>query len=427
MNAHDSHWLRGELLARGLCESPLELADIVIVNTCSVREKPQQKVFSTLGRIRQACAGRALVAIAGCVAQQLGRQFLRQFPEVRLAVGPDGLPQAPSAIIHLLERQDDRISLLDFSAEYCERETRAAPDGRPTAYVNIMQGCDNFCAYCIVPFTRGRQKSRQSEAIIQECRTNLEAGSREISLLGQNVNAYGRDRGEAMGFSALLHEIAALPGLARLRYITPHPADMTEQDIENFGAMPQLSPRLHLPAQSGSDSVLKRMRRRYGRDDYLGLVKKLRTARPDLALSTDLIVGFPGESERDFEATLDLVRQCDFMSSFSFCYSDRPGTRSALFEDKVPREVSLARLARLQELQEELSRNWLLTRVGQKTSLLIEGPSPRQPGGAQSWQGRDPYGAIAHVRLSGEADRTGQIINARIIAAKRHSLIAEAT
>lgn len=427
MNAHDSDWLRRELLARGLCETSLDEADIVIVNTCSVREKPQQKVFSTLGRIRQTSGGRALVAIAGCVAQQIGRQFFRQFPEVRLAVGTDGLHQAPAAIMHLLECPDERISLLDFSPDYLERESKGAPDGNPAAYVNIMQGCDNFCAYCIVPFTRGRQKSRQSEAIIRECQDNLAAGSREITLLGQNVNAYGRDSGGDMDFSGLLHRIAELPGLARLRYVTPHPADMTCQDIGDFAEMPQLCPRLHLPAQSGSDTVLKRMRRRYGRSDYLRLVEKLWQARPDLALSTDLIVGFPGESERDFEDTLDLVRQCSFMSSFSFCYSDRPGTSSALFADKVPREASLERLGRLQELQDDLSRKWLLSRVGQKTSILVEGPSPRQPENGRSWQGRDPYGAIVHLCLPDDADRTGQIIHASIIAAKRHSLIGEAT
>lgn len=423
MNVHDSDWLRGELLALGLEERPLEEADIIILNTCSVREKPQQKVLSAIGRARQATDGRAMIVVAGCVAQQMGEQFFRQFTEVRLIVGPDGLANAPAAICRIAANPDERDSLLAFSPAYQERPSNALPSGAPAAFVNIMQGCDNFCSYCIVPFTRGRQKSRDTKAIIRECRDNLAAGSREITLLGQNVNAFGRGTGES--FSELVHLIAALPGLARLRYVTAHPRDMTAEDIEDFGRVSSLCPRLHLPVQSGSDSVLKRMRRRYDRSYYLGLVEKLRKARPDLALSTDIIVGFPGETEKDFEDTLDLVRQCGFMTSFSFCYSDRPGTRSALFPDKVPHEVSRERLTRLQQLQEELSADWLSRRVGSLTSLLVEGQSPRQKGAGVSWQGRDPYGAIVHINMPSGQDLTGVMLQAHIVYSKKHSLVGE--
>ena len=262
-----------------------------------------------------------------------------------------------------------------------------------------MQGCDNFCAYCIVPFTRGRQKSRGSAAIIDECKALLDNGAREITLLGQNVNAFGQDKsGDGTSFAALLRKVAALPGLERLRYVTPHPKDMGPEDIDAFTELPQLCPRLHLPMQAGSDAVLARMKRRYDSAAFLDLVERLRKARPDLALSTDLIVGFPGESEQDFQDTLRMMRASNFMSSFSFCYSDRPGTRASLFLDKIPAEVAQDRLLRLQALQDELGANWLRHRVGDETTLLIENPSPKESQGPEpSWQGRDPYGAPVHV------------------------------
>ena len=307
MNVHDSQWLARALTARGLVESTLEEARVIVVNTCSVREKPEQKVMSTLGRIRQLRAGEShlLVAVTGCVAQQLGAEFFEREPLVRLVAGSDGIASAPAAIERLLEEPDLRLSLLDFSSHYIEREAGVEGPCGPMAHVNIMQGCDNFCAYCIVPFTRGRQKSRLSAAILAECRQRLAQGAREICLLGQNVNAFGRDsHGDGLSFARLLRQVAALPGLERLRFVTPHPKDMAAEDVAAFADVPQLCPRLHLPLQAGSDAVLRRMGRRYDSADFLRLVEALRAARPDLALSTDLIVGFPGESEADFQATL---------------------------------------------------------------------------------------------------------------------------
>jgi len=431
MNVHDSHWLGRALSARGFFEAPLEDAQVVVVNTCSVREKPEQKVMSTLGRIRQLSGGNpaVLVCVAGCVAQQLGESLFEKESQVRLVAGSDGIGNAPQAIERLLENPAQRLSLLDITSQYVEREATTEPGvvNGAVAYANIMQGCDNFCAYCIVPFTRGRQKSRGSAAIIDECKALLDNGAREITLLGQNVNAFGQDKsGDGTSFAALLRKVAALPGLERLRYVTPHPKDMGPEDIAAFTELPQLCPRLHLPMQAGSDAVLARMKRRYDSAAFLDLVERLRKARPDLALSTDLIVGFPGESEQDFQDTLRMMRASNFMSSFSFCYSDRPGTRASLFLDKIPAEVAQDRLLRLQALQDELGANWLRHRVGDETTLLIENPSPKESQGPEpSWQGRDPYGAPVHVELPPMTDHTGRMVRVRISQAKKHSLMAQ--
>lgn len=445
MNVNDSGWLQAALGARSFASVPLDEAEVVIINTCSVREKPEQKLISALGRVRQATGddSRVLVAVAGCVAQQLGASLFDRSAQVRLVIGSDSMAQAPQAIEHLLKEPEARLELCAFSEAFPEREAVPQNSESPTALVTIMQGCDNFCAYCIVPFTRGRQKSRASDAILEECSRRIAQGAREITLLGQNVNAYGQDKtGDGTSFFKLLSQVAALPGLERLRYVTPHPKDMTPEDVAAFASLKNLCPRLHLPLQAGSDAVLARMRRRYNSQDFLRLVSDLRSARPDLALSTDLIVGFPGESESDFQVTLEMMEACGFMSSFSFCYSDRPGTAASRFADKVAQDVQRERLQRLQALQESLGQRWLKARAGQLTTLLIEGKSPRQETAAprldgqgiagssalpqpEDWQGRDPYGVPVHVSLEGASDHTGKLIPVRIKAAKRHSLMAE--
>ena len=441
MNVHDSAWLGAALEARGFARAELADAEVVIINTCSVREKPEQKVLTALGRVRQATGGDAgvLVAVAGCVAQQLGAELFDRSPQVRLVAGSDGIAQAPQAIERLLAEPEARLTLCAFSEGFPEKEAAPRRSAGPSALVTIMQGCDNFCAYCIVPFTRGRQKSRATSAILEECRQRLDEGAVEITLLGQNVNAFGRDRtGDGTSFFRLLEQVAALPGLRRLRYVTPHPKDMGPGDVAAFGSLATLCPRLHLPLQAGSDAVLQRMRRRYDSAGFLRLVEGLRSARPDIALSTDLIVGFPGETESDFQATLDMMEACGFMSSFSFCYSDRPGAAAARFPDKVAPEVQHERLLRLQALQDRLGQRWLDGRVGQATTLLIEGKSPRQepapttqadapdaaPGAPhEDWQGRDPYGVPVHVPLPARCDHTGRLVAVDVVAAKRHSLV----
>ncbi|MDR2573315.1 MAG: tRNA (N6-isopentenyl adenosine(37)-C2)-methylthiotransferase MiaB [Desulfovibrio sp.] len=427
MNANDSRWLALSLEARGFARAEAVEAQVVVINTCSVREKPEQKVIAALNDVRRLTRANpdVLVVVAGCVAQQLGEALFSAGDQVRLLIGSDGLAHAPEAIERLLAEPELKLALLDF-VDSCEERAPVSGASGPVAQVNIMQGCDNFCAYCIVPFTRGRQKSRPSSAVLEECRARLEEGAREICLLGQNVNAYGRDKhGDGTSFAGLLARVAALPGLARLRYVTPHPKDMSSEDVAAFGTLACLCPRLHLPVQSGSDAVLTRMGRKYGRRDFFNLVERLRKARPDIALGTDIIVGFPGESEKDFEDTLDMIKTCEFVSSFSFCYSDRPGARAALFPDKTAPAVSRERLARLQVMQDALTQRLLEERVGRKTDILIEGRSRRQNSGETSWQGRDPYGVPVHLVLSGDTDYTGKMAPVLITQAKKHTLMAQ--
>ena len=439
MNVNDSGWLARALTRRGFTEVAPELARVHILNTCSVREKPEQKVYSALGRVRQVSAGKAdaFAVVAGCVAQQIGSGFFRRFPQVRLVVGGDGLAMAPGAIDRLCAERDLRMDLTDFSAAYPERDPEldgaAGFDGTaavgPVAYVNIMQGCNNFCTYCIVPYTRGRQKSRSADAVLDECRALLDQGAKEIVLLGQNVNAYGQDGGSDTDFPRLLHKVAALPGLWRLRFVTPHPKDFSQDTVRAFAELPVLASNLHLPVQSGSDAVLARMNRKYGRDDYLRLVEALYQARPDLAISTDIIVGFPGETERDFQDTLSVMRAVSYAASFSFCYSDRPGAAACDLPDKIAPDVAALRLERLQAVQQELSQTRMAGLVGRRADVLLESPSPRPAGGSASWQGRDPWGNVVHVTLRNNdnhaPDRAGTTVAARITTAYKHSLVAE--
>lgn len=434
MNVNDSDWLARALRQKGFAEAALDSAGVIILNTCSVREKPEQKVYSALGRIRHETRRNpdAFVVVAGCVAQQLSTAFFEKFPQVRLVAGGDGLAATPDAIERLCAQPELKISLTDFSEIYPERPP-ALDNGPipPVAYVNIMQGCDNFCAYCIVPYTRGRQKSRATPAVLEECRALLEHGAREITLLGQNVNAFGQDSaGDGITFAQLLRRVAALPGLERLRFITPHPKDFSAEVIRAFGELENLCPRLHLPLQAGSDAVLKNMGRKYDRARYLQLVRDIRAARPDMAFSSDIIVGFPGETETDFQDTCSMLEDVGFMSSFSFCYSDRPGARAEMLPDKIPQEVKLERLSRLQAVQDALGQAWLRARTGQDATVLLEGLSRKTQDGdahTEQWQGRDPYGATVNVELPQGTGAVGRMLPVRITTAKRHTLLATQT
>ncbi|HWR02859.1 MAG TPA: tRNA (N6-isopentenyl adenosine(37)-C2)-methylthiotransferase MiaB [Humidesulfovibrio sp.] len=467
MNVGDSDWLARALVARGWRQAAEEDAWLFVVNTCSVRDKPEQKVYSELGRLAayQRKKPGLTAAVGGCVAQQIGRGFFDRFPFVRLVFGSDGIAGAPDALEQLAEDSKARIALLDFLAAYPEREDvlkplasapapapafdadAGEPDAGPAqAFVNIMQGCDNFCAYCIVPYTRGRQKSRAASAVLDECRTRVEQGAREITLLGQNVNSYGldpsrKDAGDAtgggVGFAELLRQVAAIPGLERLRFTTSHPKDIDPAVIRAFGELPNLCPSLHLPLQAGSDAVLKRMGRKYDRAKYLAIVAELRAARPDIALTTDLIVGFPGETEEDFQATLEMMERVRFESSFSFRYSDRPGVAAVRMTPKVEESVAQERLLRLQSLQNGITKESLKSLEGRETVVLLEAKSRRQDEGATSWRGRDEAGQVVNIRLDGCApdscggesgggrELAGLMVRARIVEAKNHSLIGE--
>jgi len=460
MNVGDSDWLARALIARGWRQVDERDAWLFVVNTCSVRDKPEQKVYSELGRLLTHQRGKPglTAAVGGCVAQQIGKGFFDRFPFVRLVFGSDGVAGAPDALDRLAEDPSARIALLDFLAAYPERQdvltpVAAAPafdadQGEPgagpatqkgQAFVNIMQGCDNFCAYCIVPYTRGRQKSRQPEAVLAECRQRVEQGAREITLLGQNVNSYGLDPsarggGAGVGFAGLLRQVAAIPGLLRLRFTTSHPKDIDPAVIRAFGELANLCPSLHLPLQAGSDAVLKRMGRKYDRARYLDIVRELRAARPELSLTTDLIVGFPGETEEDFAATLEMMERVRFESSFSFCYSDRPGVAAVRMTPKVEDAVSKARLLRLQSLQNSITKESLKSLEGHEAVVLLEAKSRRQDDGPSFWRGRDEAGRVVNLRLDDVSaagpeeaglELAGLLVRARIKEAKNHSLLGE--
>ncbi len=431
MNVNDSAWLERALVQRGFVKAPLHEATVVIVNTCSVREKPEQKVYNTLRKIYQETRNTAgaFAVVAGCVAQQIGSGFFEKFPQVRLVSGGDGLKDLPSSIVKLFAQPQLRISLVDFSESYPERDAAISSETTsPISYVNIMQGCDNYCAYCIVPYTRGPQKSRSAKAIIEECQSLITHGTREICLLGQNVNSYGQDStGDGTSFAELLYKLAALPGLERLRFVTPHPKDFSEDVIRAFGELKNLCPHVHLPLQAGSDAVLANMGRKYTRERFLYLVDELRKVRPDMSFASDIIVGFPGETEEDFLQTLEMLEKVNFRASFSFCYSDRPGTKASQLPVKVEQEVMLERLHRLQEKQDELSAQWLKTRVGEKTVLLLEDVSKKSESaeGEVFWQGRDPHGVTVNVSLPQGFGRSGLLLPVIITTAKRHTLVGE--
>lgn len=429
MNVSDSDWLDRSLKSAGFEKASAEDdAGIFIINTCSVREKPEQKVYSHLGRLKFFLEKNpsAFACVGGCVAQQVGRDFFQRFPYVRLVFGPDGLGMVPGALKRLEQDPALKISLLDFEDYYPEKPGNWPERMPPRAFVNIMQGCDNYCAYCVVPYTRGRQKSRSSREIINECRELIRLGVKEITLLGQNVNSFGRDKnGLEISFARLLRELNSIQGLKRLRFTTSHPKDMSSGVIKAFGELETLCPHLHLPLQSGSDKILKDMGRGYTTQKYLELVDSLRLVRPDITLSTDLIVGFPGESDEDFQLTLEMMNDVGFDSSFSFKYSDRPGVRAALMGPKISEEVKSARLDVLQKLQQEWTVKKLALRVGSSDLVLMDGPSKKQKAGVYSWQGRDGGGRVVNIDFHNREDLTGMILPVRFTRAKKHSLEGE--
>ncbi|MFZ5428084.1 MAG: tRNA (N6-isopentenyl adenosine(37)-C2)-methylthiotransferase MiaB [Thermodesulfobacteriota bacterium] len=429
MNAADSGWLGRSLVQMGWEEVPEDQARVYIVNTCSVRDKPEQKVYSLLGRIaaHQKRDPSMFCAVGGCVAQQVGSRLWNRFPFVRLVFGTDGISQAPQALARIAAQPKLRLSLLDFTESYEERDPALPAMSRsPQAFVNIMQGCDNYCAYCIVPYVRGRQKSRASAAVLEECRSLAASGVKDVTLLGQNVNSYGLDAGAETSFPQLLRAVAAIPGVERLRFTTSHPKDIADEVIAAFGELSNLAPALHLPVQSGSDAVLKRMGRKYTAAQYLSKVEALRRARPDIMLTTDIIVGFPGETEADFRATMDLIKAARFECSFSFMYCDRPGVASAKMEPKIPEEIKSWRLSELQALQNAQQEAMLENLTGSVAQVLVEGPGSFRDSDAPAWTGRDAAGRPVNFAAPASPDLAGQIVPVRITMAKKHSLRGEA-
>jgi tRNA-2-methylthio-N6-dimethylallyladenosine synthase len=414
MNAYDSHRMADLMAREGYVETAEpDDADLLILNTCHIREKAAEKIYSELGRVRgmkqrAAQEGRSLmVAVAGCVAQAEGEEIMRRAPVVDLVFGPQSYHRLPELIARAAET--GRVVETEFPAEdkfdFLPAATPAVTRKRGiTAFVTVQEGCDKFCTFCVVPYTRGAEVSRPVAKILAEIEGLTANGVREITLIGQNVNGFhgeGPD-GTSWTLARLIRRVAALPGVARVRYTTSHPRDMGEDLIAAHGELPRLAPQLHLPVQSGSDRILAAMNRKHTRDEYLRIIARLRAARPDLAFTSDFIVGFPGETEADFRATLDLLDEVAFSTAYSFKYSPRPGTPAASAEDQVPEPEKNERLQRLQQAIVRHQNDFNARCVGVTFDVLIE-KSARLPG---QLVGRSPYLQPVHVmapeRIIGE-------------------------
>ena len=427
MNVYDSARMAELLAPLGFdrIEAP-EDADLVILNTCHIREKAAEKVFSELGKIRALKTRRArrgeagmLIAVAGCVAQAEGAEIRRRAPFVDLVFGPQTYHRLPQMVARALRA--DGAGIVDTSFPEHPKfdhlpQPRAAQGA--TAFLTVQEGCDKFCTFCVVPYTRGAEYSRPVAQVLDEARRLVAAGTREITLLGQNVNAYhGDGPGEReWGLGELIRGLAELPGLDRIRYTTSHPRDVDDGLIAAHREVPQLMPFLHLPVQSGSDRILAAMNRRHTADDYRRVVYRLREARSDLALSTDLIVGFPGESDKEFQATLDLVGETGFAQAFSFKYSPRPGTPAASAADQVPDPVKIGRLAVLQALLARQQRDFNQGCIGRVLPVLLEKPGRH----TDQLVGRSPY--LQSVHLTTDKERIGDIVPVSIAGASQNSL-----
>ncbi len=422
MNVYDSLRVQRLLAQDGytLTSSAAD-ADVIFINTCSVREKAEQKVYSLLGRLRRLKQRKPslVIVVGGCVAQQLGTTLLERFPYVDVVLGTRALGSLPE-ILRSVRVGGSRVAHVPNEDEEGWRELFGQTEAWATdvvAPVTVMQGCDNFCTYCIVPYVRGRERSRPVREILREVRILVEKGAREVLLLGQNVNSYGKGLHEKTRFSDLLRLIAHETDVLRIRFTTSHPKDLTEDLIQCFVDIRKLCPHIHLPFQAGSDRILEKMNRGYRGQDYLRKVELLRTACPEIAISTDVMVGFPGETRQDFEDTLELMRTVQFDTLFSFRYSDRPLTAARLFPDKISEEEKAYRLTQLQALQAAITLKKNLQEVGKTREVLVESTSKAGQG---EMSGRTPQNRI--VNFPGPETLKGRIIPVRITEAYAHSL-----
>lgn len=379
MNEHDSEQMTGMLQALGYRRTATpDEADIIMLNTCSIREKAAHKLYSRLGKLRpfKQQNPNLVIGVCGCVAQQEGEQIFAQVPYVDFVLGTKAIPRLP----HVLHALDARPRVIDVGEYAWEREAdNVVRECRFKAYITIMRGCDNFCAYCVVPYTRGREESRPSAEIVDEARNLVADGVQEITLLGQNVSSYRDPSGAAPGFPALLKAVHAIDGLRRLRFITAHPKDVSPELADTMAALPNVCRHFHLPCQAGSDHVLRLMNRRYTRAWYLERVELLRRAMPDIAITTDIIVGFPGETDEDFQQTLSLIDEVRYDGMFAFQYSDRPNATAAGLPDHVPDAVKSDRLQQVLARQRRIGLEQHAALVGQTLDVLPESINPRFP------------------------------------------------
>jgi tRNA-2-methylthio-N6-dimethylallyladenosine synthase len=416
MNVADSEQMALALAEDYVLTDRPEDADLLLINTCAIRRKSEEKARSLLGRWQALKKRRPelILGVGGCVAQQEGERLLAAAPHLDLVFGTHGVYRLPELV-----RRAGRERTVDVELSRCYPASRRRewPTGRVQTLVTIMQGCNNFCAFCVVPYVRGREFSREPEEIEAEVRDFLAAGGKEVTLLGQNVNSYGQSLARPLTFAQLVRRLAALPGLARLRFATSHPKDLSDELIAAFGELPALCEHLHLPVQSGSNRILKAMNRRYTREHYLERVAGLKKACPELSLSTDLIVGFPGETEQDFQETLHLMQEAGFDQAFSFKYSPRPHTAAAALPDQTPEAVKIERLSRLQALQDELTLAAHRRLVGRVQEVLVEGQSKRS---AAQLCGRLRTNQV--VNFSGSPQLAGRLVMVELTEAHPHSL-----
>jgi len=421
MNVYDSERMAESLGGSGYVEvSSPEEADMILLNTCHIREKAAEKVYSELGRYKDLKIANPdlKIGVAGCVAQAEGAEIMRRQPMVDLVVGPQSYHRLPEMEAKAGNGQTALDT--DFPEEDKFEHLKARPKAKraPAAFLTVQEGCDKFCAFCVVPYTRGAEVSRPAERVMSEARDLVERGVREITLLGQNVNAYhGACEGGTWGLAKLIRELAKVDGLERIRFTTSHPNDMEDDLIAAHGDCEKLMPYLHLPVQSGSDKILKAMNRKHTAESYLHLIERIRAARPDIALSGDFIVGFPGETDADFEATMDLVREVNYASAYSFKYSPRPGTPAAEKGDKmVDFDVASERLQRLQELITQQQRAFQDAMIGRDVSVLFE-KTGRQ---ADQMGGKSEYLHAVHV--TDPTVQIGEMRRVRIIESRTNSL-----
>ena len=424
MNDYDSDKMADVLRAAEGYEptTDVDQADLILFNTCSVREKAQEKVFSDLGRVKHLKQKGVLIGVGGCVASQEGAAIIERAPYVDVVFGPQTLHRLPQL---LAERERQHRPQVDISFPEIEKFDHLPParvEGA-SAFVSIMEGCSKYCSYCVVPYTRGEEVSRPFDDVLTEIAVLADQGVKEVTLLGQNVNAYrGRmgDTSEIADFALLIEYVAEIPGIERIRYTTSHPNEFTQRLVDVYGKVPQLVSHLHLPVQHGSDRILMAMKRGYTAMEYKSTIRKLRAVRPQISLSSDFIVGFPGETEGDFGKLMKLVEDVGYDASFSFIFSPRPGTPAAALHDDTPHAVKLKRLQHLQAVLEENVQRISASRVGTVQRILVEGPSRKD---ADELMGRTECNRI--VNFEGAPRLVGQMIDVRITKAYPHSLRAE--
>jgi tRNA-2-methylthio-N6-dimethylallyladenosine synthase len=418
MNVYDSDRMLSVLAKHGLSPEPdVTKADIILINTCSIRAKSEHKVLSLLGQLRplKEANPHKVIGVTGCVGQRMGRSLLQKVPHLDLVLGPDGIDRVGS-LVEAVVQQGKR--LVDASLDTGGRrysQPALVNKAKTVEFLTVIKGCDHFCTYCIVPFVRGREKSRSVAEVVDDVKKLVARGTREVIFLGQNINTYGKGTGETL--AQLVEAAEAVDGLSRIRYVTSHPRDLGEDLMSQFGRVGKLCPQLHLPFQSGSDAILKKMMRLYTRDDYLKKIDRLKFHCPDISFSTDVIIGFPGETEAEFEETLEVIRRVRFGNVYLFNYSARPGTRAVNFSDEVPEAVKEERMARAQQLTNAIAFTENEKSVGRIKPCLMESMDKK----GLFYTGRSLENRLVHVLNAGEAT-LGKIIDVEITEANGSNL-----